>query len=86
MADEIYYDGQGRRQTRKTTSGGDVADAKAAERLGSTAGSGLGAKGNAGKSPMPKQADFPTMASYMTALREWRSKDADASARVKALQ
>lgn len=59
MGTEVYTDGQGRRQTRKTSTGDDVAAAEAKEKMSSTKGAGLGdlaarikaAKGSAATGP-----------------------------------
>lgn len=53
----------------------DLADAEQRNRLGSTAGKGLGAKGNT--AGLPKRADFNDQDSWMEAVRKFRADQAE---------
>lgn len=53
----------------------DLADVESRARLGSTAGKGLGAKGNT--AGLPKRSDFDTQDSWMEAVRTFRANQAD---------
>lgn len=78
MAETEYYrDSLGRETSRQTKTKAEVEGNLAGAASGTTAGKGLGAKGKGGAG-MPKQSDYPTLAAYMTAMREYRQReDAD---------
>jgi len=70
------------------TSGEDVERAKDKERVGTTAGKGLGAMGKS-TSGMPKQEPGEEASSYAERLRKWRAGqvgDAKAEGQKKALR
>ena len=79
MGDEVVYDKQNKNQRvtiTKTVTGAEAeADKKKAEQPGAAKGA---PKDYAPKESMPKQSDYPNnMAGYMTAMREWRTKQAE---------
>jgi hypothetical protein len=60
MSDTEYYrDSQGREQTRKRTSSGDVSDAQSRARMGTTAGAGLGNLSDDFKPPKQNPGEGP---------------------------
>lgn len=81
MADDYGVDSGGaytRSLSAKKTAG-DVSDAQAAARMGTTAGAGLGAKAKSA-SGMPKQEDGESASDYGARLRTWRESGAGAQA------
>lgn len=70
-----HEEGQRRGVYHKDTgaAGGGAVSAKVREAAGSTAGKNLGALGNAGKTPMPKQGDYATTGEWQAALAKWRA-------------
>lgn len=75
MADAYKHTGRGYEKVyvAPTKTGEDVARAKDVEKLGSTAGAGLGAKGKSGAG-MPKQADYASTSEWTAAMRKWREQ------------
>jgi hypothetical protein len=53
----------------------DLADVESRARLGSTAGKGLGAKGNT--AGLPKRADFDTQDLWIEAVRKFRANQSE---------
>jgi len=53
----------------------DLADVESRARLGSTAGKGLGARGNT--AGLPKRADFDTQNAWIEAVRKFRANQAE---------
>jgi hypothetical protein len=79
MADDITYDPNTHTlDRRKTTTGNSVDTDLAVASASSTASTGLGAKGTAGKTPMPKQSDFPgDTKGWSDAVRKWRTAQSE---------
>lgn len=81
-ATEYYNDSQGRQQARTTgMDEGAVGQANKQAKAAST----MGSKGNAGKSAMPKQSDYGTLAAYSNAMRIWRESQSGAVSQANAL-
>lgn len=64
MADEIYYDGQGRQQTRRTTTGSEVRTSLATAAAATTAGKNLGSLAKTGGFVPPRQRPDEDSAAY----------------------
>lgn len=75
--DDVYEAGTGKLKKLgpDTAKLKDLADVESRSRLGSTAGKGLGAKGNT--AGLPKRADFPDQSAWMEAVRKFRAQQAE---------
>lgn len=70
---EVYFDQQKRRQQRKTSTGEDVAEAEATERLGTTKGKDLGSREKRGF-VAPKQEPGEDSATWAKRVRKAREE------------
>jgi hypothetical protein len=83
---DTYRTEQGGIGRRQVKSDDEIASATVKARLSTTAGSGLGARGKAGKGPMPQQKDFATTGAWRVALQKWQAQpDAASEGQKRAL-